>query len=118
LVLADEIVTFNGRTCDLIVLEKLLTPEESEKLWHKTHHDLKGWLDQSLEGSATRYSCNLAVAYRRLREQRLADLEMSTAYTDFQRQALAGTYRDALVTSELVLAYLNSNNREFTSIDS
>ena len=43
LIEADEFVTFNGRTCDLIVLESLIGENNSAKLWKKIHHDLKGW---------------------------------------------------------------------------
>jgi hypothetical protein len=111
---ADEIVTFNGRTCDLIVLEKLLKPEESRKLWAKPHHDLKGWLEQSLEASAKRFSPELGVQYGRLRQQRVAILEVSKTLNDFQTSALAGTYRDAWVTFELGCAYLKSGNTDFT----
>jgi hypothetical protein len=39
---ADEIVTFNGRTCDFIVLEKLIGEESMADLWRKPHHDLRG----------------------------------------------------------------------------
>jgi hypothetical protein len=43
LVKADEIVTYNGRAWDLIVLEKLLGEEQMASVWRKPHHDLIGW---------------------------------------------------------------------------
>ena len=115
---ADELITFNGRTCDLIVLEKLLEPEESRLLWTKCHHDLKGWLEQSLESSARRFSPGLATQYGLLRQQRFADLETAYGSNEPLRNALAGTYRDAWITSELARVYCNSDNKIFTFTDS
>ena len=43
LVEADEIITFNGRKCDLIVLEHLIGEDAVKALWRKPHHDLSGW---------------------------------------------------------------------------
>jgi hypothetical protein len=40
---ADEIVTYNGRVCDLIVLEKTLGINDMARVWRKPHHDLIGW---------------------------------------------------------------------------
>jgi hypothetical protein len=99
-------------------LEKVLNREESLKLWAKPHHDLKGWQGQSLQDSATRLSPDLAAQYEHLREQRFTELGISGTFNDFQRNALAGTYRDAWVTCELARAYLNSGDRDFTYTDS
>jgi hypothetical protein len=50
----DEIITFNGRICDLIVLESLVGKEAAGILWQKPHHDLQGWQGcQSLKGAIT-----------------------------------------------------------------
>src|SRR5262245_11335909 len=41
---ADELVSFNGRRWDLLILENLCGRERIRKeLWSKPHHDLHGW---------------------------------------------------------------------------
>jgi len=111
LVKADEIITFNGRTCDLIVLESLIGEDSAKSLWQKPHHDLKGWRGQSLENSVSQFP-DLKRSYSLLRETRYE--ELSFIKDDFIRRELAGTYRDAKCTLELFRLYLGHGKSEFT----
>jgi hypothetical protein len=41
---ADELVSFNGRRWDMLILENLCGEDTIQnKLWSKPHHDLSGW---------------------------------------------------------------------------
>jgi len=116
LIEADEIVTFNGRTCDLIVLESLTGPSPLKKLWEKPHHDLKGWSGQSLRESIDRKIPKLKPSYDGGYYDARYE-ELSSVKEDFLREKLAGTYRDAKCTLELFRLYLASGDAEFTFQD-
>lgn len=40
---ADELISFNGRRCDLLILEKFCGDDYVRPLWDKVHHDLFGY---------------------------------------------------------------------------
>jgi hypothetical protein len=116
LIEADEIVTFNGRTCDLIVLESLIGENAFKKIWEKPHHDLKGWKEQSLKASISCLIPELKQSYDSI-YQSARYAELSSIKDEFIRGKLAGTYRDAKCTLELFRLYLASGNTEFTFRD-
>jgi hypothetical protein len=116
LIEADEIVTFNGRTCDLIMLESLIGEDSFKKLWEKPHHDLKGWKAHSLKESIFWSIPELKQSYDGLYyEARHAQL--SSIKSDFIRGHLAGTYRDAKSTLELFRLYVASGDTDFSFLD-
>jgi hypothetical protein len=116
LIEADEIVTFNGRTCDLIMLESLIGEDSFKELWKKPHHDLKGWKAQSLKESIFWSIPDLNNSYDGLYfESRYA--ELSSIENDFIRGHLAGTYRDAKSTLELFGLYLTSGDKDYSFLD-
>lgn len=115
LIEADEIVTFNGRTCDLIVLESLIGEDVFEKIWTKRHHDLKGWRAQSLDLSVGSIP-ELKRSYDSLYESRYA--ERGVISNEFIRHHLAGTHRDSKCTLELYRLYLANGDRSCTFCDS
>ncbi len=116
LIEADEIVTFNGRTCDLIMLESLIDEDSFKKLWEKPHHDLKGWKNQSLEGSISLSIPELKQSYDGLYFE-AHYTELNSIKNDFIRRHLAGTYRDAKSTLELFRLYLASGDTDYSFLD-
>lgn len=113
LLMADEIISFNGRTYDLISLEKLLGSELVQPIWNKVHHDLKGWREQGLKNSIRVAEPHLYPIFESTFENRFAELH-SSGKTDFISHHLANTYRDTKFTYELFLKYLESKDFEFT----
>lgn len=116
LIEADEIVTFNGRTCDLIMLESLIGEGSLKELWEKPHHDLKGWKAHSLKESIFWAIPELKQSYDvSYYEARYA--ELSSIKNDFIRHHLAETYRDAKSTLELFRLYLTSGDTDYSFLD-
>jgi hypothetical protein len=107
LIEADEIVTFNGRTCDLIMLESLIGQDSFKKLWEKPHHDLKGWKAQSLEESIFLSIPELKQSYGGLYyEARYAELSSIKNDCWLQCYAATGGIPDALLSCHPVQSNL------------
>jgi hypothetical protein len=116
LVEADEIVTFNGRISDLIVLESNITEDKARLLWQKPHHDLQGWQNcASLKDAATELLPKLAPYFDTVLEKRFAKL--AARYDEFMSPRLADTYRDAKFTHHLFDLYLASGDTSHTFIN-
>lgn len=112
---ADEIISFNGRICDLIVLESLIGREPMQEVWRKPHHDLLGWRGHSLL-RAVRAGCpEIADTFEHVRLDRRAELEASC--DENLANALAGTYRDARFTFALFERYIASGDSDHTFRD-
>lgn len=116
LVGADEIITFNGRVCDLVVLESLVGEEPMKVLWAKVHHDLAGWQEYKLERAVRLLLPDLAshfesMYYERFRQLRDAGTNERTSHD------LAGTYRDVSFTYALFEQYLQSGELSNTFVD-
>lgn len=115
---ADEIITFNGRTCDLIVLESLIGEADMRSIWAKPHHDLRGWRGQnSLSGAVGLLRPERAQSFASMESARRTTLSKKKGYSDFTRERLANTYRDARFTLDLFRLYLASGDTEFTFQD-
>ena len=114
---AEEIITFNGRTCDLIVLEKILGEEALASVWNKPHHDLRGWKGFSLADSVKSALPNKVGLFESTERKRLSTLLKGTC-DEFIRGHLANTYRDTKFTYALFLEYLKTGSREYTFRDS
>lgn len=121
---ADEIITFNGRNCDLVVIEKLVGEEAAKILWAKTHHDLAGWRGRnSLNQAMCDFVPDLYQRSDSVKAARQRELEsycsMSGPLLDTDRMHdLVGTYRDTLFTYELFKRYLESGDSDRTFNDS
>lgn len=117
LVKADEIITFNGRKCDLVVIESLVGEEAARAIWAKPHHDLTGWrMCWSLSAAIKEIVPHLASSYDSTIDERLAELggheELDRTPND-----LAGTYRDAKFTYAVFVEYLRSGDKDRTFSD-
>jgi hypothetical protein len=114
---ADEIITFNGRICDLIVLEKLVGEESIRSLWRKPHHDLCGWrLEFRLKRAISNLLPDMAVSWETVKSERLAKICKSLD-NDFVADHLADTYRDVKFTLALFRLYERSGDKEYTFQD-
>jgi hypothetical protein len=115
---ADEIITFNGRTCDLIVLEHLTGLSRASDIWQKPHHDLRGWRGHNkLERAASLLlPPKLAQSFNSVETTRRAKL-IHLPYPDFNKSYLPGTYRDAKFTLDLFRLYLASGDTNYTFQD-
>ena len=116
---ADEIITFNGRKCDLIVLEHAIGADEVGALWRKPHHDLTGWQHNwSLTASVQAILPERASGFKAMRHSRREALR-ATDHTDFHADHLAGTYRDTAFTYALFEAYRarGGSDRTFRDLD-
>jgi len=114
---ADEIITFNGRTCDLIVLENLVGTEAMKSLWQKPHHDLRGWQGyHSLKSAVSKFMPKAAASFDQVESDRFAELRSSLG-SEFVAGHLANTYRDAKFTFALFRRYLASGDSEQTFHD-
>jgi hypothetical protein len=114
---ADEIITFNGRTCDLIVLEFLVGEGAMRKLWHKPHHDLKGWKNNwKLQTAVDLLPKKVAQSFDSVKSARSIKL-LQSPYSDSTKDDLAGTYRDAKFTLDVFRLYLASGETQFTFRD-
>ncbi len=111
---ADELVSFNGRTCDLIVIETFAEPEQVEALWAKTHHDLKGWLGcQKLSALAQKTAPTEFVDF----DARVVSLTkdfVKAGHIDWIAEKLANTFRDSYFTNLAFAAYIASGDRDNT----
>jgi hypothetical protein len=117
LVSGDEIISFNGRTSDLIVLEKLVGEGPMRMLWLKPHHDLRGWRNYfKLETACSGLMPGIAASFNKIESERLAKIRKSYS-SDFIASRLANTYRDAKVTLELFDLYLMSGDSSHTFRD-
>lgn len=113
---ADEIISFNGRKCDLIVLEHLVGEEAVGALWRKPHYDLTGWRGRWSLRDAIADLPVLASSFETVRVERLA--EIGGSYTnDFVAGHLADTYRDVKFTYELFQRYVASGDSDCTYRD-
>jgi hypothetical protein len=114
---ADEIITFNGRTCDLIVLESFMGQDALRLLWQKPHHDLKGWQGhQKLEGAVRQLLPQQSETYDQILSARELELT-NTTHSLFIRNKLARAFRDARVTLDLFQLYQASGDTESTFRD-
>ena len=116
---ADEIITFNGRTCDLIVMEKLLGYETMKTIWCKPHHDLRGWrMNFALKNAVRELLPDMVSSFDNVEQERLQDIRASSIKSTFDPEFiishLANTYRDTKFTYALFLEYLKSGNQEYT----
>jgi hypothetical protein len=109
-------ITFNGRKCDLIVLEHLVGEEAVRSLWRKPHHDLSGWRGYwGLRGSVTAHLPALAPTFEAVRIERRSTLDNS--HEGFYANHLADAYRDVQFTYALFKAYLASGEADRTFRD-
>ncbi len=101
----DEIITFNGRIYDLILLENIAGPDAVRALWMKPHHDLAGWHYYWKLKDAIRFELgdDAAASYDPVKEARLNEIRGS--YDEFIADQLSGTYRDAKFTLDLFERY-------------
>jgi hypothetical protein len=114
---ADEIVTFNGRKCDLIVMEKLVGRDATRALWRKPHHDLTGWRNHwSLSSATANLLPNHGPAFEAAREKRRADLTASATGGTVAWDDTA-TFRDMWFTYALFQEYLKSGDTDRTFDD-
>jgi hypothetical protein len=114
---ADEIITFNGRICDLIVLEKLVGEESMRKLWQKPHHDLCGWrLEYMLEQAVSNLLPYKATSWDIVKTKRLAKI-CKSFNSEFVANHLADTYRDVRFTFALFRLYEKSGEADHTFHD-
>lgn len=114
---ADEIITFNGRTCDLIVLENLVGVEAMGALWRKPHHDLRGWQGyHKLETAVSKFLPGIAASFESVQSDRFAKLR-NALDKEFVAKHLANTYRDVKFTFALFTRYLASGDSECTFHD-
>jgi hypothetical protein len=119
---ADEIITYNGRMCDLVVLEKLVGVEAMVNLWRKPHHDLRSWRGAfGLKNAVTRFLPDIAESFDSVETDRLAKIRnlydgkfIAGHDGDFIAEKLANTYRDAKFTFALFRRYLASGDSECT----
>jgi hypothetical protein len=117
LVEADEMVSFNGRKSDLVVLENLAGEEAARALWGKKHHDLTGWCGHwKLIDAIGRLLPELVPQFESVRTERRAELGDSCADT-YIAGDIAGTYRDVRFTYALFSKYLESGDTDRTFFD-
>lgn len=111
---ADEIITFNGRTCDLIVLERLIGVDAMKNLWQKPHHDLRGWQGyHSLKSAVSKFLPSTVGAFDQVESDRFARIRNSLD-SEFVASHLANTYRDVKFTWALFRKYQASGDSEQT----
>ncbi len=117
LVDADEIITFNGRKCDLVVLESLVGEEPMRMVWGKPHHDLTGWrFCWKLENATRDLLPDLASRFESTIAERRAELGAPDSDSRIMDD-LAGTYRDVKFTYALFVEYLKSGDSDRTYSD-
>jgi len=110
---ADELVSFNARRWDLLILEAVCGRDRIERmLWSKPHHDLRGWRSGSLEDVAHSVLGVSQEDWRGIRERRFAELD---AQRRLDADKIANAWRDTHFTSELFKRYLaeGSGSRSF-----
>lgn len=112
---ADEIITFNGRIYDLIVLQKLVGDHSMKELLRKPHHDLCGWRDYELKRSISIVLPDMAASFDAVYSERAA--ELGDSYNESLTPKLANTYRDVKFTYALSEQYLVSGNSEYTFLN-
>lgn len=117
LIKADEIITFNGRKCDLIVLDSLMGEDACKSLWQKTHHDLTGWrgywrlkdaVQNLLPESASQFESTCSKQRAHLTD---------CGWKDRMLKDLSDTYRDVFFTYELFRKYRASGDSDRTYRD-
>ncbi|MGC2162765.1 MAG: hypothetical protein WA634_12700 [Silvibacterium sp.] len=108
---ADEIITFNGRKYDFVVLENVVGEEAAKALWARPHHDLWKWEDypRRLEEAVAHFLPQLKPRFEDVRTERRAELGPLDS-EDALLNWLAGTYRDVFFTYKLFLKYLESGD--------
>jgi hypothetical protein len=118
LVNADEIITFNGRKYDLVVLEHLVGEQPAKTLWAKPHHDLTGWRNcWKLPDAAENILPDLALRFESTVTERRAELGTPDDVRDRTLNDLASTYRDVMFTYALFTEYLKSGDSDRTFSD-
>jgi hypothetical protein len=111
---ADEIISFNGRKWDYIVLEQLIGEREVAALWLKPHYDLVGWRSYwSLKDSVSHFLPEIASSFDEVETERCVLMQSLNQYDDFTRGHLANTYRDTKFTFELLERYIESGDSSF-----
>jgi hypothetical protein len=111
---ADEIITYNGRKCDLIVLEHAIGEHAMEGVWHKPHHDLTGWpTDYGLRITISKLLPDLAQNYDSIREDR-SKMLIDQGLSRFIALKLADCYRDATFLAKLWDLYSASGSISHT----
>lgn len=114
---ADEIITFNGRKCDLVVIENLVGEEAARLIWAKPHHDLTGWQRCWSLRSAVKYLLpDVAPSFDSVIGDRFAELG-GPEESNRVRNDLAEAYRDVRFTYAVFLEYLKSGDRDRTFSD-
>ena len=114
---ADELISYNGRLCDLVVLESLIGEDHMKGIWSKPHHDLSGWQNIfPLKESIRHHLPNLVSRWDTELEDRRIKLSTSNR-EDFLVSRLADTYRDSFFTYQLFKKYLEGGERERTFLD-
>jgi len=107
---ADEIITYNGRICDFIVLEKMIGERQMMGLWQKPHHDLICWRfvhKVTLKKASEELLPNLFPKWDVAKEERLFDIK-DRYQNEFIEGHLAETYRDVKFTYALFRLYEKS----------
>ena len=115
LVGADEIITFNGRVYDLILLEMVLGKTVLSELWKIAHHDLWKWRGfGGLHATIQYVFPSLAKSF----ESEFADrLDTLFALEPSLANHLANTYRDTKFTYLLYREYAASGESSNTFRD-
>lgn len=104
LITADELISFNGRIWDLVILEKLVGEDSAQQLRQKPHYDLMGMRNKSgLRSNINESLPNRALIFEKVETDRLEKIrhrfDLDTA------MSLANTYRDTMFTYMLFREY-------------
>jgi hypothetical protein len=110
---ADELVSFNGRTWDLPLLERFVGKANCKSLWDKPHHDLRGWLDCDLLISAKRSCPDLFGRSDELSREYL-DEYLKKGKGDFVAFKFAKARIDVRLTYALFEGYFRGGETTFT----
>jgi len=116
---ADEIVTFNGRVCDLIVLEKLIGEKEMASIWRKPHHDMVRWrfdVKVGLRKASEELLPKMFPSWESAKDKRLEKIK-DRYRNEFIADHLADTYRDTKFTYALFHLYEKSGDTQNTFHD-
>ena len=116
---ADEIVTYNGRVCDFIVLESLVGEKEMAGLWRKPHHDMIRWSfvhKVCLKKASEKLLPRMFPSWDAVKDERLARIRELYS-NEFVADHLADSYRDTKFTYALFHLYEKSGDTGNTFLD-
>jgi hypothetical protein len=114
---ADELISFNGRIWDLIIIEKLAGEDAMKSVWQKPHHDLAGWhVNWKLENAVKELPPHIASSYESIQSERLRKI-CNRVNNDLVASHLANTYRDTKFTYALYRMYAKSGETDRTFQD-